>query len=81
MTTKNIKLLRQFILAMLPLLVSGWEGEIRAQPKDIVEGAKKEGSWFSTRVFRSQTLRQSYWHSKKNIRLSRRHSTERQVPP
>jgi iron(III) transport system substrate-binding protein len=43
MVTKNAKLLRQFSLAMLSLLVIGWEGEIRAQPKDLVEGAKKEG--------------------------------------
>jgi iron(III) transport system substrate-binding protein len=28
---------------MLPLLVIGWEGEIRAQPKDILERATKEG--------------------------------------
>jgi hypothetical protein len=41
MTTKNTKLVQQFILAMLSLLVIGWEGEIRV-PKDIVEGAKKE---------------------------------------
>jgi hypothetical protein len=44
MTTKNTKLLRQFTLPMLPLLVIGWEGEIKAQPKDILEGAKKRGS-------------------------------------
>jgi hypothetical protein len=30
MTTKNTKLVQQFILAMLSLLVIGWEGEIRA---------------------------------------------------
>jgi len=43
MTTKNTKLLRRFFLAMLSLFVIGSEGKIRAQPKDIVEGAKKEG--------------------------------------
>jgi hypothetical protein len=42
MVTENTKLLRRFILAMLSLFVIGSEGEIRAQPKDIVEGAKKD---------------------------------------
>jgi len=40
-TCKN--LLRQFTLAMLPLLVFGWGRETRAQPKDMLEAAKKEG--------------------------------------
>jgi hypothetical protein len=40
---KSKKRLRQFTLAMLPLIVFGWGGEIKAQPKEIVEGAKKEG--------------------------------------
>ncbi|HZA55850.1 MAG TPA: extracellular solute-binding protein [Candidatus Udaeobacter sp.] len=44
MATINRSRLRQFIIvAMLPLVLFGWGGETKAQSKDIVEGAKKEG--------------------------------------
>src|SRR5918996_5871969 len=44
MATINRSRLRQFIIvAMLPLVLFGWGGETKAQSKDILEGAKKEG--------------------------------------
>jgi iron(III) transport system substrate-binding protein len=43
MTIKNLQPSPPWIFAILPLLIFGCFGEAKAQPKEIIEGAKKEG--------------------------------------
>jgi iron(III) transport system substrate-binding protein len=43
MIITNQKQLSRSIFIILPLLIFGWFGQVQAQPKEIVEGAKKEG--------------------------------------
>jgi hypothetical protein len=66
---------------MLPLLVIGWEGEIRAQPKDILEGAKKEGQLIFYSGIPIPDAQPILSALERKYPSSRPRSTERQVPP